>query len=264
MSKDYRRKNKIEGAFAPRRIEMLESPAYQVLTLSARRVLDRLEIELAHHAGFDNGKLAVTFEHFMEFGIHDHAIAPALRELEALGFIEITEHGRSGNGEYRRANKFRLTYRHVDRANPTEEWTRIKSVEEATMRASKARLTPARNISQWRKTRNINGGNHHRKPKSPMVETTSTVPMVETTSTSISRVPSPELGGRASAPIGSAVASEPAGSSEKNSRVYTLSSNPRAHDQYGTIEYHGRPFIIASDGQLSGKPPTHAIQRRAG
>jgi hypothetical protein len=257
MPKDYRRKNKIAGQFAPRRIEMLESPAFQVLTLSARRVLDRLEIEHAHHGGFDNGNLPVTKVDFMEYGIHDHAVAPALRELEALGFIEITEHGRSGNGEYRRPNKFRLTYLHTGRANPTDEWTGIKTVEEATMRASKARLTPAKIISQWRKTRNTGGGNHHRKPKSPVAETTTTVPVAETTTTSISRVPSRVLGGRASAPIGSAEASEPAGGSEKNSRQYALSSNLRACKQYGTI-YRGLPFIIALNGQL--KPP----QRRAG
>jgi hypothetical protein len=61
---------------------MMESPAYRVLSLSARRVLDRIMIELAHHGGNDNGKLPVTYEHFEEYGIHRHAIAPAIRELE--------------------------------------------------------------------------------------------------------------------------------------------------------------------------------------
>jgi hypothetical protein len=56
-------------------------------------VLARIEIELADHGGMDNGKLIVTFEQFVEYGIERHAIAPAIRELEALGFIEITEHG---------------------------------------------------------------------------------------------------------------------------------------------------------------------------
>jgi hypothetical protein len=40
------------------------------------------------------------------YGIHRHAIAPGLRELEALGFIGITERGRAGNGEFRAPNKF--------------------------------------------------------------------------------------------------------------------------------------------------------------
>jgi hypothetical protein len=66
MSKTYLRRNKIGKQFAPRTIEMLESPAHRVLSLSARRVIDRIEIELAHHGGMDNGKLPVTFEQFAE------------------------------------------------------------------------------------------------------------------------------------------------------------------------------------------------------
>jgi hypothetical protein len=36
-----------------------------------------------------------------------------LREVCALGFVEITERGRAGNAEWRRPNLFRLTYRRV-------------------------------------------------------------------------------------------------------------------------------------------------------
>lgn len=85
-----RRKNSIAGQFAARPIAMLESPAYQVLSLAAHRVLSRLEIEHAHHGGKDNGKLPCTFEHFEQYGLHRRSIAPALRELVALGFVEVT------------------------------------------------------------------------------------------------------------------------------------------------------------------------------
>jgi hypothetical protein len=71
-----RRRNRIEGQFAPRLREMLESPAYRVMSQAAHRVLSRLEIELAHHAGNDNGNLPCTFADFEEYGIHRHAIAP--------------------------------------------------------------------------------------------------------------------------------------------------------------------------------------------
>ena len=137
--KSYLRKSKIAGQFSPRTIEMIESPAFRVLSLSARRVLDRLEIEHAHHAGHDNGHLAVLYDYFEEYGIHRHAIAAAIREVVALGFVEITEQGRAGNAEWRRPNKFRLTYRYLDRAAPTDEWRRIKTVEEAEMVARTAR-----------------------------------------------------------------------------------------------------------------------------
>ena len=101
-----RRRNKIPGQFSWRLIEMLESPAYRVLSLSAHRILDWIEIELAHHGGHDNGRLPVTFDDFVSYGIHRHAVAPAVRELEVLGFVRITERGRAGNAEFRSPNKF--------------------------------------------------------------------------------------------------------------------------------------------------------------
>ena len=61
--------NTISGQFAPRLIEMLRSPAYRALSLSARRILDRIEIEFANHGGRDNGKLPVTYQNFKDFGI---------------------------------------------------------------------------------------------------------------------------------------------------------------------------------------------------
>jgi hypothetical protein len=55
-----KRRTKILGQFAPRTIDMLRSSAWSVLSLSGRRVIDRLEIELADHGGTDNGKLPCT------------------------------------------------------------------------------------------------------------------------------------------------------------------------------------------------------------
>jgi hypothetical protein len=95
------RRTRIGGQFAPRLIEMLRSPAYRVLSLSARRVLDRVEIELGHHGGNDNGRLPVTYDNFVSYGIERHAIAPAIREAIALGLLEVTERGCAGNAESR-------------------------------------------------------------------------------------------------------------------------------------------------------------------
>ena len=134
-----RRRNRIGRQFAARPIEMMESPAFQALSLTGHRILARIEIELAHHGGNDNGKLPVTYEHFSEFGIDRHAIAPALREVCALGFAEITEQGRGGNAEWRRPNLFRLTYRNVGNAQPTDEWRRIRTEHDALVIARAAR-----------------------------------------------------------------------------------------------------------------------------
>lgn len=125
---------------------MLESPAYRVLSQSAHRVISRIEIELAHHGGKDNGRLPVTYENFEAYGIDRQAIAPAIREAEALGFIEVTERGRAGNADFRKPNLFRLTYR--DRTggyDGSNEWLRFKSIPEAMFCARAARQACSRN-----------------------------------------------------------------------------------------------------------------------
>ena len=118
MSRKRKKQNSIGGQFAPRLIEMLESPAYRAMSLSGRRVLERIEIELAQHGGQDNGGLPVTYDELERYGIRRDCIAPAIRELVALKFIEITKPGRAGNAEFRAPNLFRLTYRHTKREGP--------------------------------------------------------------------------------------------------------------------------------------------------
>jgi hypothetical protein len=82
-----KRRNSISGQFSARLIEMLESPAYRVLSRSAHMAISRVEIELGHHGGNDNDQLIVTTEDFIAYGMHRSSVAPALREAEALGFI---------------------------------------------------------------------------------------------------------------------------------------------------------------------------------
>jgi len=63
-----KRRNSISGQFAPRRIQMLESPAYRALSRSGHMVISRIEIELAAHGGND-GRLPVTVEDFVHYGV---------------------------------------------------------------------------------------------------------------------------------------------------------------------------------------------------
>ncbi len=175
VTRPYRR-NKITGQFAARLIEMLESDAYRVLSLSAHRLLARLEIELAHHGGRDNGRLPVTFDDFEKYGIDRHAVALAMREVEALGFIEVTERGRAGNAEFRTPNKFRITYRPAGSAGATDEWRKIKTIEEAKSIALAARepITrerptngTAKNQKPVGENTNFGAGIPHRKAQGP-------------------------------------------------------------------------------------------------
>lgn len=112
----------ISGQFIAHRVEMLESAAWASLSLAARRVLDRLEIEHAHHGGKDNGRLPCTYDDFERFGIRRKSIADAIRQLVACGLVEVTERGSGGNREFRRPAKYRLTYLSTKTAAPTDEW----------------------------------------------------------------------------------------------------------------------------------------------
>jgi hypothetical protein len=183
--KSYLRRNPFDGKpFAGRLIEMLKSPAYRVLSLTAHRLLARIEIELHHHGGDDNGKLATTYEHFIEYGIHRHAIAPAIRECEALGFLE-AERGKAGNREYREPSMYRLTYQPVGRARPTHDWQRIQTLEDAEAIARAARKMPAGDSeNQCRKAPVFGAGNHHLKPDFSVPDSVTTVPVPESITTS--------------------------------------------------------------------------------
>jgi hypothetical protein len=142
-----RKARKIDGQYIAHRLAMIESPAYRVLSFHARRCLDRIEIEHLRHGGNENGQLPVTYGQFIEYGVMSRRfVGPALRELEALGFIEITEHGCAGNAAHRAPNKFRLTYIPAE-WKATDEWRRIKTIEEAMEIAKKAQ---AKKPSKWR------------------------------------------------------------------------------------------------------------------
>jgi hypothetical protein len=143
---------------------MLESPAFMILSGAAQRVLFRLEIELLHHGGNDNGKLVVTFDQFEKYLVRRKSIASALLELEALGFIEVVEHGCAGNAGYGKPNVFRLTYLPSVGApeDGSHEWRRIKTMEDALRIQKDARATPPQNSVR-------RGGSRVRKIKTPVV-----------------------------------------------------------------------------------------------
>ena len=129
-----KRRNSINDQWSARRREMPQLPAYRVLSQSAHRVMSRIELELCYHGGNDNGQLPVTFENFVEYGVDRASVAPAQREGEALGFWRITDRGRGGNCEHRAPHKFYLTFAigRGSRANPpTDDWRKIKTIEEA-------------------------------------------------------------------------------------------------------------------------------------
>jgi hypothetical protein len=166
-------KGHIDGPFAPRLIEMLESPAYRVLSLSARRVLDRLEIEFARHGGRpdENGRLPCTYQDFVDYGVDRHAIGPAINEAIAEGFVIVTRPGSAGNAEYRQPALYLLTYRPFGAHQYVGNgWRRISTLEEAEAVAKVARARKGRGracefgrkgaAARWGKKQKSSDGKH--------------------------------------------------------------------------------------------------------
>lgn len=112
----------IQGQFLALRRDLLESDAWTEMTLAARLALDRLAIEHMAHGGKENGNLIVTYDDFAAFGVRRASVAEAIRLLEKLGLIVVTERGRGGNAEFRRPARYRVTFLSSGRASPTNEW----------------------------------------------------------------------------------------------------------------------------------------------
>ena len=95
------------------------------------------------HGGVENGKLPVRFDDFEAYGISEKSVAPAIREVEALGFVRVTVRGRASKSDFgRNPNKFELTYirgaaPHF--SEPTDDWKQHRTIKEAQKVAEEAR-----------------------------------------------------------------------------------------------------------------------------
>lgn len=90
--------------------DMLCSPAFRVLSLNARRALERLILEHLQHAGTANGRLIVTYGDFTRWGVRRNAVAKSLDELEAVGIVCKTKQGGFSCGSERNASTYRLEW----------------------------------------------------------------------------------------------------------------------------------------------------------
>src|SRR5262249_51351338 len=119
--------NKLGEQFIMRPRSMLESKTYRSLSLSARRFIERIELEQLRHGGKDNGKLPVTYQDFSEYGLRRSSVIRARNEAIRKGFVRITRKGRSGKNGI--ATEFRLTFLPADNRPPTNDWKRHESIQ---------------------------------------------------------------------------------------------------------------------------------------
>ena len=91
------------------------------------------------HGGAMNGRLACTYRDFEAAGVPYKAIATAIRQCVALGFLEITHQGTPSISLHRNPSRYRLTYVYgreklVDGTpmpQRTDEWNKIETEGEA-------------------------------------------------------------------------------------------------------------------------------------
>jgi DNA-binding FadR family transcriptional regulator len=138
-----RRKFNINGPFVSHALEMRRSPAWLHLSDTARRVLDRLEVEHMEHGGAENGTLICTYKDFEKIGIRRASISRAIRECVFLGFLEVTQKGGRAISDNRWPSLYRLTYvsGRGKRPDVSNEWQRIKTCAEAEAAVRAAAIT---------------------------------------------------------------------------------------------------------------------------
>jgi hypothetical protein len=106
------------------------------LSLSARRILDRLEIEHCRHGRRQNGRLICTYADFERAGIQRSCIRAALDELISAGLIEIVRPGRRSYADLRMPSAYRLTFEPTFEDGkpvaPTHEWKQKARPESTT------------------------------------------------------------------------------------------------------------------------------------
>lgn len=177
------RRTSIGDQFSSRRKDMLESPAYRALTLSAHRIIDRVCLEHLYQGGAENGRLIVTYDDFEKYGVHRHSIAPGIRLAVGLGFLIITKQGRAGNAEWRAPHQYRITFHAAEgiAGDGSHEWKKVTEEEAALIvmacrKPDKSKTPVAENAS-------FQCGNHHRKQPAHSAETTTTDHGTETATT---------------------------------------------------------------------------------
>jgi hypothetical protein len=97
-----KRRNYFGETFSGRPISLLKSSAFSVLNLAEHKMLLRIEVEAASHAGCGNGRWPITFEQFVA--------APSRCALVALGLITFRPGVGSADEDKQRASQFGLTY----------------------------------------------------------------------------------------------------------------------------------------------------------
>lgn len=124
--------------------ELLESPAWWVLSVNEHRALDRILLEHQRKSGYVKDGLVVTQRDFLGAGIHPRHVASSLRVLEALGIVRCTRNW-GGSKTGRTPNKWIPTFLPTDPTagapdDATHDYLKIETRKEAQRIAERHRF----------------------------------------------------------------------------------------------------------------------------
>lgn len=107
--KAKKRDRLVAGHFTPVPSSFFESKAWEALSPTAMRIFGFMaEADANVHSG--DGRVGFSYDDLVKRGVHRHAIAPALRELEEVGASKRVWKGHGGeNAAARSVSFYRLT-----------------------------------------------------------------------------------------------------------------------------------------------------------
>ncbi len=137
---DIKKASKIEGAFAPLRLELLHSLAWRTQSINCRRLIDVLIMEHLSHAGTENGNLLAPYNQLQEYGIGRRFIHRTIQEAEKRGLLRV-EYGAKW-GPINHANIYTITFLPVKEVvdgktfftEPPNDWRRFNQKEMALLK----------------------------------------------------------------------------------------------------------------------------------
>jgi hypothetical protein len=142
---------------------MYGSPAFLELVKhrAARIVVDRIAYEHTRHGGKENGRLKVTFDDFVAWGMSRSSVGDAIVVAEALGWIKRVTRGRASFEDGRYPGEYAITWQCIGADLPTNDWKRIHDQETArgkvaaalSLRAAERKANSQRNVARRLRTR---------------------------------------------------------------------------------------------------------------
>jgi hypothetical protein len=127
--------------------ELLASDAWRSLGINSRRFIDFLLIQQMGKGGQENGRLIAPDRQLRAFGIGEHQVSTAIKQVEAVGLVDCFR------GGMRVATRYALTWFPLHDGTPaTNHWRAYRNPDLPCLLSPKSRNLPAKQQADRPKT----------------------------------------------------------------------------------------------------------------